>query len=96
MGETIMATLTFDTHESIESLRLAGFEEEKAEALVAQFKKLQDSYVANLATKEDLKEVQQSIKEIDLKFSGELTLIKWMLGFVLAGILSLVLKTFFT
>jgi hypothetical protein len=30
-----------------------------------------------------------------LKLEGQITLLKWMLGFVLAGILSLVIKAFF-
>lgn len=43
---------------------------------------------AEVATKRDL-------ERLEAKLVGELTLVKWMLGVLLGGVLALVLKTFF-
>lgn len=52
-----------------------------------------------LVTKHDLTEVKNEIKaEINVRFEsidGELKLNRWMLGVLLAGVISLVLKAFF-
>ncbi|MFQ5455806.1 MAG: coiled-coil domain-containing protein [Nitrospirota bacterium] len=40
-------------------------------------------------------ELKRDIKELELKFSAQFVLLKWMMGVILAGILSLVLKAFF-
>ena len=42
----------------------------------------------DVATKRDL-------KELELKITGELTLIKWMLGILLGGVIALIMKAFF-
>jgi hypothetical protein len=44
-----------------------------------------------LATKNDIHLLQSDMEKV----KAELLVLKWMLGFVLAGILSLILKTFF-
>jgi hypothetical protein len=44
--------------------------------------------VESLATKSD-------VKELELELSAEINLLKWMMGFVLAGILSLIARAFF-
>lgn len=41
----------------------------------------------DVATKRDL-------KELELKITGELTLIKWMLGILLGGVIALIMKAF--
>lgn len=46
-------------------------------------------------TKLDIELVRRDLKELELKFEGQFVLLKWMLGFVLVCILSIVLKTFF-
>lgn len=51
-----------------------------------------------IATKADIKDVCGDIQTICLKLTehdGQFTLLKWMLGVIFAGVLSLVLKTFF-
>ena len=45
-----MATLIFDTHESVKELVGAGFSEKRAEAIVNQYAKIINE---NLATKDD-------------------------------------------
>ena len=44
-----------------------------------------------LATKNDIHQLQSDMEKV----KAELLVLKWMQGFVLAGILSLILKTFF-
>ena len=52
-----------------------------------------------LVTKHDLTEVKNEIKsDMAVRFEridGELKLNRWMLGVLLAGVISLILKTFF-
>lgn len=58
-----MGTMTLDTYESIRNLKSAGIEERHAEAIVAEFKKVQDSSLAHLATKEDLIKLEMATRE---------------------------------
>ncbi len=44
-----------------------------------------------LATKEDIRDLKSDI----LHLEKEITVLKWMTGFMLAGVLSLIIKTFF-
>ncbi|MBI2875899.1 MAG: DUF1640 domain-containing protein [Candidatus Tectomicrobia bacterium] len=83
-----MAVLTFDTHAFIKQLEEAGFPEAQAEALSEAFKKAQEAHLGELATRHDL-------RELELKIEAELRLLKWMMGIMLAGVVSLVLKAFF-
>lgn len=83
-----MTAITFDTHEFIKSLRDAGFEEKQAEALSSGLRKAQENQLSNLVTKDDL-EIKLAPVRADLQ------LLKWMMGVMLAGILSLILKSFF-
>ena len=80
-----MATITFDTFKFVEKLRAGGVPEEQAkaeaEALVIAFSEAMDS---QLATKTDINRLER-----------ELIVIKWMVGLVLGGILTLILKAFF-
>jgi hypothetical protein len=48
-----------------------------------------------LATKQDIELLRRDMKEMEMKLSGEINLIKWMMGFILAGIAALILKAFF-
>lgn len=88
-----MATITFDTLKFVETLKAHGLPEEQAKGIAEAFRDATGE--AELATKRDLKEARL---EIDTKFErvfGELTLIKWMLGILLGGVVALVLKAFF-
>ena len=88
-----MATITFDTLKFVETLKSHGMPEEQVKGIAEAFRDA--SGEAELATKRDMKEMRL---EIDAKFEkvfGELTLIKWMLGILLGGVIALVLKSFF-
>jgi hypothetical protein len=69
--------------EIYEALKLAGVPEDKAQAAAKA--------VAELSQEDRLSHIENELIEI----KGEIKLIKWMLGLIIAGILSLILKTYF-
>jgi hypothetical protein len=79
-----MTTVTFDTLELVDKLRSAGISQEQAEAVVRVIADAQKQ----LVTKDDLEIALSPLKT-------DLAVLKWMMGLMLAGILSLVLKAFF-
>lgn len=81
-----MAAVTFDTHKLVKQLEVAGFKTEQAEAVVDAVSHAQDA--AEIVSKKDL--------QIELApLRADLTLLKWMMGILIAGVASLVLKAFF-
>ena len=91
-----MPAIAFDTLKFVKRLRSAGFDEEKAEALSDALKEWYEAGLSDLATKQDIGMLKQDIKELELRLTGEIKLLKWMMGFLLAGVLSLLIKAFFT
>ena len=64
---------------------------------------LAEALDSQLATKNDLIKLDQRLDRIDAKIDrmdakmcGKLTLLKWMLGILIASIMSIVIKTFFS
>ncbi len=90
-----MTTITFDTLELVDKLKTAGIPQAQAEAVVRVIAEAQDGLIA----KHDLTEAKNEIKaDMNVRFEridGELKLNRWMLGVLLAGVISLVLKAFF-
>jgi len=90
-----MTPITFDTLELVDKLKTAGIPQEQAEAVVRVIAEAQDG----LVNKHDLTEAKNEIKaDMNVRFEridGELKLNRWMLGVLLAGVISLVLKAFF-
>jgi hypothetical protein len=82
----------FDTLAYASKLKEAGLTEKQAAAHAEALVSVVDE---NLATKTDLELVRRDIKELELKFEGQFALMKWMMGVVIAGIISLILKAFF-
>jgi hypothetical protein len=81
-----MSSLAFDTLSYVKKLRQGGFTEEQAEAhVMAQKQVLAEVLDTNLATKDDINRLEKQI-----------VVLKWMMGVMLAGVVSLVLKAFFT
>jgi len=79
-----MTTVTFDTLELTDALKQSGIEQKQAEAIVKAILKAQNELVTR--------------DYLDIKLApiaADLMLLKWMLGLLLAGLLSLVLKAFF-
>jgi predicted transcriptional regulator len=83
-----MNTLSLDTYAVVKRLTAAGLDEKQAEVIVNTIHDVREADVKSLATKSDL-------RELELKLSGEMTLLKWMLGLVIAGIIALILKSYF-
>lgn len=79
-----MTTIIFDTLELVSKLKSAGIPQEQAEAVVRVIAESQ----SRLVTKDDLELSLVPVKT-------DLAVLKWMLGVLLAGVISLVLKTFF-
>ena len=90
-----MATITFDMLELVDKLKTAGFDQKQSETVIRVIVETQDG----LVRKHDLTEVKNEIKaDMNIRFEridGEVKLNRWMLGVLLAGVMSIVVKTFF-
>ena len=99
-----MSTITFDTLKFVEKLKAAGISDAQAKAESEALQGvLADALDSQLATKNDLIKLDRrldgidaKIDRMDAKMSGELTLLKCMLGILIASIMSIVIKTFFS
>ena len=85
-----MTTITFDTQELVNELETSGLTRKQSEMVVSVLKKSQ----GELATKIDLREVELRLDTRFERIDGELKLNRWMLGFLVAGVMSLVIKSF--
>ena len=78
-----MTTVTFDTLQLADKLKAAGIAPEQAEAVVRVILEAQNQ----LLTKADLGIALSAVRT-------DLAVLKWMMGVLLAGVLSLILRTF--
>ena len=85
-----MATITFDTQELVNELETSGLTRKQSEMVISVLKKSQ----GELATKIDLRELELRLDTRFERIDGELKLNRWMLGFLVAGVMSLVIKSF--
>ena len=83
-----MVTVTFDTLKLVDKLKAAGLPPEQAEAVVRVIAEAQDE----LATRKD---IELAIELALSPIRTDLTLLKWMVGFVLAGIAFVLLRLYF-
>ena len=79
---------TFDTYTFIKRLKEAGMPEQQAIVMSDTFKQVEQSRLDSLATKADVLQAKTEL-------SGEITLLRWMVGVLIAGTVSLILKAFF-
>jgi hypothetical protein len=83
-----VSTITFDTLELVEKLKAGGVPQLQAESIVRVIAEAQD----RLVTREYLdSKFQQELAPL----KTDLAVLKWMMGIVVAGVVSLVLKAFF-
>ena len=82
--ENPMPTIRVDTLPRVDKLKAAGFPPEQAEAVVRAISEAQSA----LVTKADLEQALAPLRT-------DLTVLKWMMEMLLAGVMSLVLKGFF-
>jgi len=91
-----MTTITFDTLKFVERLEKAGVPREQASAFSeAQKEAFAEALDASLASKNDIEALRTDIAKLDARFSGEIALVKWMLGVVIAIALANFAKQFF-
>jgi hypothetical protein len=94
-----MATVTFDTLKFANKLKAAGVPPEQAEAEATVLSEVLEVNLKELATKEGLRSgLSQLETKLDARFEkvlGEIVLLKWMLGILIAGVASLIIKPFF-
>lgn len=98
-----MGAVTFDTLKFARSLRdAAGVPQEQAEGIALAFA---DAMSEQIATKADLKEmefrleakidqVDSKIDQVESRLIGDINLLKWMTGFMLALTSAVALKLF--
>jgi hypothetical protein len=95
----IMVTVTFDTLKFANKLKAAGVPPEQAEAEAAVLSEVLEANLRELATKEDLRSgLSQVEMKLDARFEkvlSEIVLLKWMLGILIVGVVSLIIKSFF-
>lgn len=83
-----MATVTFGTLKLVEKLKTAGFAPEQAEAVVRAIADAQDELVTKAYLDTALEKALAPIRT-------DQAVQKWMMGILLAGVISLVMKSFF-
>ncbi len=69
--------------------------DEATDAFVEVIKAIDLDSRKELATKTDIAKLDGKIDKVKSELDGELNLLKWMVGIMLAGVISLVLKAFF-
>ena len=79
-----MTTITVDTLELVDKLKTAGIPQAQAEAVVRVIAEAQN----RLVTKDDLEIALSPLKT-------DLAVLKWMMGILIAGVMSILIKTFF-
>lgn len=93
-----MSTITFDTLKFANKLKSAGVPDKQAEAEAEALSEALEVNLKELVTKEYLRNELRDVEHrLDARFEridGELKLNRWMLGFLVAGVLSIVIKTF--
>ncbi len=87
-----MAAVAFDTLKFVERLEAGGFSHAQAKAAAEAFA---EATGEEIATKGDIKDLRSETVIRFTKVEGDMALIKWMLGILLAGVASLVVKAFF-
>ncbi|MEO5340785.1 MAG: CCDC90 family protein [Magnetococcus sp. MYC-9] len=90
-----MTAITFDTLKFVETLKASGFDEPQAKGMAVAIQEVQKSNLDEVATKSDLRELKLEIAADMAKVHGEMSVIKWMLGVQMAGVMALILKSFF-
>jgi hypothetical protein len=83
-----MATITFDSLRVADKLKSAGFTAEQAEAVVRVIAEAQE----DLVTIKDLDAALSPLKTDLAVLKTEVSQIKWMLGFVIGGIIAILAK----
>lgn len=88
-----MSIITFDTHKFVRQLQASGFDEKQAEGLTEALRSaIEDS---ELATRRDLREFELRIDNRFESVKSDLSLVKWMMGALIALAVANFSKQFF-
>ncbi len=101
-----MTSVAFDTLKFANRLKTAGVPAAHAEAEAEALAEVLETNLQDLATKRDLRELELKLEsKIDKGFvdvhkgfaeiKGEMLLLKWMFGVIVAGVAALIIKAFF-
>nr|WP_201743570.1 DUF1640 domain-containing protein [Xylella fastidiosa] len=94
-----VTSVAFDTLKFANRLKTAGVPAAHAEAEAEALAEVLETNLQDLATKQDLRELELKLEsKIDKGFTevkGEMLLLKWMLGVLVAGVAALIIKAFF-
>jgi len=101
-----MATLSFDTLRFANRLKAAGIPSAQAEAEAQALSEVFGAGLQQVATQQDVIDagsaLRRELRELELRIearfaglAGATTLLKWMIGVLLAVVASLVLRAFF-
>ena len=82
-----MTTITFDTLHLVDKLRAAAISQDQAEAFIRVVAEAQDELVTKDYLKSSLDDAINPIKT-------DLAVLKWMMGIIIAGVMSIVIKIF--
>ena len=86
-----MTTITFDTQDAVIKLKSVGISQEHADAFIRAIVDSQN----NLVTKDVLEIALSPIKTDLAVLKSDSVTLKWMMGVIIAGVMSIVIKTFF-
>ncbi len=102
--------LIIDTLQTSRRFQNAGMSPEQADVLTETFRETQEQSIENLVTKGDIERletkletkiehdfslVRKDLEATEFRLSAEIKLLRWMMGFLLAGVAALILKAFF-
>jgi len=91
-----MSTITFDTFKFVDRLEKAGLSREQASAIVdAQKDAFSEALDSTIASKRDVELLSNKLDKVESKLLGELTLVKWMLGVLIAIAIANFAKQYF-
>ena len=86
-----MTTTVFDTLKASRDLKAAGFDDTQAEAIVTT---MAEAFDDTVATKADVDAVKSELRQDIAVIKGDIKLLQWMVGVVLACVAFPILKSF--
>jgi len=94
-----MSTITFDTFKFVDRLEKAGLSRDQSAAIVdAQRDAFAESLESSVATKADIRGVQDSLVQVERRMDGidaKLDKLQWMIGIVIALAIANFAKQYF-
>lgn len=89
-----MSAVTFDTLKFVKELENAGMPQAQAEAQAKALANVLSSLDTTLATKADIQNVKTEIKIEIQDVKSEIKLMKWILGFLVGGMIFILLRLY--